>query len=151
MSSLHQLFILSSSLFLLGHSHHNDPDPSNGGGGGGDDFDVPAQEVEFVEDLKIHVLSVPIMSFEGDAILLQFPDPLNQRTTYRHLDPWDAIAEPVYETRGNDRGTTVVILNSYQDNIPAPKGDKVKRTYVVLRRAMQLDPRVYFVTYLYVT
>jgi len=103
----------------------------------------------FIADFEKYVSTIPISSFVGDALLMQFLDRLNGRTTYRHLDH-SSIDRIVYDRSGIDEDSDVVILTAEQDKIGSSKHN-VKRVYVVLRRALQLDLKLYYATYVYVT
>jgi hypothetical protein len=104
------------------------------------DQDVKA----IVDELTKLVGKLNIENFEGDFVLEQFVDKLNDYTSYK-LPGLGRKGSTLYERKSNDLEKEAIVLQPSEDRIHVRRS---KRTYVGLRRAGGDDDR-YYVFFIY--
>jgi len=98
-----------------------------------------------VKDLEKVIKAVNIEHFEGDAIVEQFVDKLNEFTTYKAMGS-DKRSPSLYERNSNDLDKEVIVLLPSEDNITVRKS---KKTFIGLKRTDKDDSSRYFIFYIY--
>jgi len=118
-----------------------DDDDNDEGGEGKKISDESVKGI--IQDLEALIGKLPLEHFEGDTILYQSVDTLNDVTSYK-ANGADKKEPSIYERKSNDKDKKVIVLNPSEDKIRVWKG---KKTYVGLRHSGEGD--TYFVFYIY--
>ena len=105
------------------------------------DKDVEA----IVEDLANLIEELPMESFEGDTVLEQVVDKLNDRSAYKLGGP-DKNSLAIYERNSNDLDKDSIVLLPSQDKITVRKA---KKTFIGLKQTEE-DPSKYYVFHIYI-